>query len=215
MSEVAVVFCDAFVLHGAGPPVSSSEGRSAFACLSASSSLYGHSMCLGQAIVRLGLCMFDFGGMWTSSFGRFTPHLCLIPSMHGSCTRCLFAGWFAHELVFSGLSWPTLDKPFWLDVGNNSLSLSAGRDPIAVHHHHHRKFPLYGGPRSFFFSLSLAFFAFFAFIFYGSRVSSCRKSQPSATAMSCVDRQRTSGDATTAWRWQFTLQTARSRVSRT
>ncbi len=29
---------------------------------------------------------------------------------------------FAHELVFSGLSWPTLDKPFWLDVGNNSLS---------------------------------------------------------------------------------------------
>ncbi len=124
MSEVAVVFCDAFVLHGVGPPVSSSEGRSAFACLSASSSLYGHSMCLGQAIVRLGLCMFDVGGMWTSSFGRFTPHLCLIPSMHGSCTRCLFAGWFAHELVFSGLSWPTLDKPFWLDVGNNSLSLS-------------------------------------------------------------------------------------------
>ncbi len=43
--------------------------------------------------------------------------------MHGSCTRCLFAGWSAHELVFSGLSWPTLDKPFWLDVGNNSLSL--------------------------------------------------------------------------------------------
>ena len=29
-----------------------------------------------------------------------------------------------HELVFSGLSWPTLDKPFWLDVGNISLSLS-------------------------------------------------------------------------------------------
>ncbi len=36
---------------------------------------------------------------------------------------CLAVGWFAHELVFSGLSWPTLDKPFWLDVGNTSLSL--------------------------------------------------------------------------------------------
>ena len=24
--------------------------------------------------------------------------------------------------MFSGLSWPTLDKPFWLDVGNISLS---------------------------------------------------------------------------------------------
>ncbi len=81
-------------------------------------------MCLGQAIVRLGLCMFDFGGMWRSSFGSFTPHLCLVSSMHGSCTRCLFAGWFAHELVFSGLSWPTPDKPFWLDVGNNFLSLA-------------------------------------------------------------------------------------------
>ena len=23
----------------------------------------------------------------------------------------------------SGLSWPTLDKPFWLDAGNTSLSL--------------------------------------------------------------------------------------------
>ena len=28
----------------------------------------------------------------------------------------------SHELVFSGLSWPTLVKPFWLDVGNISLS---------------------------------------------------------------------------------------------
>ena len=28
-------------------------------------------MSLEQAIGRLGLCMFDFGGMWTSSFGRF------------------------------------------------------------------------------------------------------------------------------------------------
>ncbi len=26
VSEVAVVFCNAFVLHGVGPPVSSSEG---------------------------------------------------------------------------------------------------------------------------------------------------------------------------------------------
>ncbi len=33
-------------------------------------------------------------------------------------------GWSAHELVFSGLSWPTLDKPFWLDVGKTLLSLS-------------------------------------------------------------------------------------------
>ena len=53
------------------------------ACLiiSASSSFYGYSMSLEQAIVRLGLCMFDFGGMWTSSFGRITPHLRLIPSL--------------------------------------------------------------------------------------------------------------------------------------
>ena len=35
-------------------------------------------MSLEQAIVRLGLrlCMFDLGGIWTGSFGRFTPHLC-------------------------------------------------------------------------------------------------------------------------------------------
>ena len=45
---------------------------------------YGCSVSLEQAIVRLGLCMLDFGGMRTSSFGRFTPHLCLIPSMHDS-----------------------------------------------------------------------------------------------------------------------------------
>ena len=34
--------------------------------------------------------------------------------------------WSAHELVFSGLScaWPTLDMPFWLDVGDIYLSLS-------------------------------------------------------------------------------------------
>ncbi len=41
----------------------------------------GLSMRLEQATVRLGLCMFDFGGLFTS---RFTPHLCLIPSMHDS-----------------------------------------------------------------------------------------------------------------------------------
>ena len=57
---------------------------SGLACLGASSSIYGYSMSLEQAIVRLGLCMFDFGGMWTSSFGRFMPHLCLIPSIHDS-----------------------------------------------------------------------------------------------------------------------------------
>ena len=57
---------------------------SGLACLVASSSFYGYSMSLKQATVRLGLCMFDFGGMWTSRDGRFTPHLCLIPSMHVS-----------------------------------------------------------------------------------------------------------------------------------
>ena len=31
-------------------------------------------------------------------------------------------GWTAHELVLRGLSWPTLDKPFWLDVGNTSFA---------------------------------------------------------------------------------------------
>ena len=43
-------------------------------------------MSLEQAIiiVRLRLCMFDLGGIWTGSFGRFTPHLCLISSMHDS-----------------------------------------------------------------------------------------------------------------------------------
>ena len=46
--------------------------------------IYGHSMSLEQAIARLGLCIFDLGGIWTSSFGRFTPHLCLISSMHAS-----------------------------------------------------------------------------------------------------------------------------------
>ncbi len=55
----------------------------------------------------------------TASFLRAVEH---------PVTRCLFAGWFAHELVFSGLSWPTLDKPFWLDVGNNSLSHD--KDPL-------------------------------------------------------------------------------------
>ena len=54
------------------------------ACLGASSSFYGHSMSLEEAVVRLGLCTFDLGGIWTGSFGRFTPHLCLIPSMHDS-----------------------------------------------------------------------------------------------------------------------------------
>ncbi len=34
----------------------------------------------------------------------------------------LIIGWSAHELKFSGLSWPTLEKPFWLDVGNTFLS---------------------------------------------------------------------------------------------
>ncbi len=53
--------------------------------------------------------MFDIGGMCTSSFGRFTPHLCLIPSMHDSYVNTALAGWSAHELVFSDLSWPTLD----------------------------------------------------------------------------------------------------------
>ena len=58
---------------------------SGLACLGASSSFYyGHSMSLEQAIVRLGLCMFDIGGIWTGSFGRFTLRLCLIPSMHDS-----------------------------------------------------------------------------------------------------------------------------------
>ena len=71
--------------------------------------------------------MFDIGGIWTGSFDRFTPHPCLVPSMHDSWTRPLFVGWSAHELVFSDLSWPTLDKPFWLDVGNISLSLSTVR----------------------------------------------------------------------------------------
>ena len=86
-------------------------------------------MSLEQAIVRPKLFIFDFGGLWTSSFGRFTPHLCLIPSMYGMIQTttfirypciCLLIGWSAHELVFSGLSWPTIDKPFWLvgTVGN-------------------------------------------------------------------------------------------------
>ena len=53
--------------------------------LGASSSFYyGHSMSLEQAIVRLGLCMFDIGGIWTRSFGCFRLRLCLIPSMHDS-----------------------------------------------------------------------------------------------------------------------------------
>ena len=91
MSGVAVVFCNAFALHGIGPPVLSSEGAvlhafrgSGLACLGASSPFYGHSMSLEQAIMRLELCMFELGGIWTGSFGRFTPHLCLIPSMHDS-----------------------------------------------------------------------------------------------------------------------------------
>ena len=41
-------------------------------------------MSLEQAIVRLGLCMFDIGGIWTGSFGRFTPHPCSVPLMHDS-----------------------------------------------------------------------------------------------------------------------------------
>ncbi len=45
---------------------------SGLAYFGASSSFYGYPMSLVQAIVLLGLCMFDFGGMWTSSFGRFT-----------------------------------------------------------------------------------------------------------------------------------------------
>ena len=57
---------------------------SGLACLGASSSFYGHSMSFEQAIMRLELCMFDLGGIWTGSFGRFTPYLCLIPSMHDS-----------------------------------------------------------------------------------------------------------------------------------
>ena len=44
-------------------------------------------MSLEQAIVRLGLYTFDLGGIWTGSFGRFTPHLCLISSMHDSCVH--------------------------------------------------------------------------------------------------------------------------------
>ncbi len=43
-----------------------------------------HSMSLEQAIVRLGLCMFEFGGMWISSSDQFTPHLCSIPLVHAS-----------------------------------------------------------------------------------------------------------------------------------
>ena len=57
---------------------------SGLACLGASSPFYGHSMSLEQAIMRLELCMFELGGIWTGSFGRFTPYLCLIPSMHDS-----------------------------------------------------------------------------------------------------------------------------------
>ena len=36
---------------------------SGLACLGASSSFYGHSMSLEQAIMRLELCMFDLGGI--------------------------------------------------------------------------------------------------------------------------------------------------------
>ena len=32
--------------------------------------------------------------------------------------------------MFSGLSWPTLDKPFWLDVGNISLSLTKDNSQV-------------------------------------------------------------------------------------
>ena len=39
-------------------------------------------MSFEQAIVRLRLCTFVLGGIWTGSFGRFTPHLCLNSSMH-------------------------------------------------------------------------------------------------------------------------------------
>ncbi len=64
------MFCNASALHGVGPPVLSSEGTG----LHTSAHLQ-HSMAipmsLEQAIARLGLCMFDFGGMWNSSFGRF------------------------------------------------------------------------------------------------------------------------------------------------
>ncbi len=67
--------------------LSASSGARGSACLSVSSSILGHSINLEQAIVRLGLCMFEFGGMRISSYGRFAPHLCctsmcLIPSMH-------------------------------------------------------------------------------------------------------------------------------------
>ena len=78
------MFCNASALVGIGPPVLSSERGSGLACLGASSSFYGHSMSLEQAIMRLEICMFDLGGIWTGSFGRFTPHLWLIPSMHDS-----------------------------------------------------------------------------------------------------------------------------------
>ena len=78
------MFCNAFALHGIGSPVLSSEGAVFVACLGASSPFYGHSMSLEQAIMRLELCMFELGGIWTGSFGRFTPHLCLIPPMHDS-----------------------------------------------------------------------------------------------------------------------------------
>ncbi len=46
--------------------------------------------------------------------------------------RRLFAGRSAHELVFSGLSWPNLDKPFRLDAGNNSLMRLFGANIIHV-----------------------------------------------------------------------------------
>ena len=37
----------------------------------------------------------------------------------------LKARWSAHELVFTGLSWPTTrDEPFWLDAGTLSSSSS-------------------------------------------------------------------------------------------
>ena len=86
--------------------------------------LWQSSVSLEQGNVRLELCMFDLAACGQAPL-VVSRLICV------RFSRCIIhehtlVGGSAHESVFSGLSWPTLDKPFFLYAGNISPSLYSG-----------------------------------------------------------------------------------------
>ena len=71
-----------------------------------------------------GSRLFDWGSIWMSSSGHFHASS-VFDSLNAYVVHTLICKLVCTSVVFSSCSWPILNKPSWLDVGEIFLASGA------------------------------------------------------------------------------------------